>query len=252
MLPVQAEQQDFSSDLCDGFSQACYEVKPKFALVVYSNGNGERTTVTRHQISNNQLKSGVPISPESIIDTLSSACTSNSQIEEKSMIEVCVLAQNYKSITWHRPRQKRSFFVYDNLLTVDIPPLIFKFSTDGSLKVAALRFNKRPTSTDPLYHAPFGNVYDSTSVCLGSMKLPKSINSDTIELVEKEFFSTKFTHTNHDGILRKKKANRNNGLESFLKKKSNNGEPVKISELNRIVRPQSAGVSSLISVNYLL
>jgi len=58
------------------------------------------------------------------------------------------------------------------------------------------------------------------------MTLPKIINQDTIELVEKEFFNSRFTHPNHKALTRKPV-----DIEAFYKIKEKNGKRIMTSEL---------------------
>lgn len=231
-----SNQEEIQAQLCDGLTVDSFVVKPKFALIVYANDQGTRTTMTRHGIANNQLKEGSLINPQSVMKLINTTCSNQPPAPHNAILDSCILAQDHLSVTWHRSRQKKSFYLYEELITVELPPLLFQFTLGGGLKVAALRYNRRPTSTDTLYHAPFGNIYGDGRVCLGSMMTPRVINNETIKAIETEFFSTKFTHTNHDKILRTKTANTDSGFRNFSIKKSTLGEPIRISELNPMLK----------------
>ncbi len=231
MIAQAVSSEEIASQLKDGFNTESYNVKAKFALVVYTNDAKSRLTMTRHSIKNDRLGLGEVINTDEVLELINSEAINIDEANGRNsinegIIDPCILVRNYNSIIWHRPRQKQSFYLYKNKVTLDLPPLVFKYTLNVGLSVFAIRHNKRPTANETLYHAPFMNVYADGKLCLGSMTLPKSIDSDTITEIEKEFYNTTFTHTNHEGILRSKK-----NFTKFTNKKASSGDKILISEL---------------------
>ncbi|MGI2115573.1 hypothetical protein ACRWQL_00835 (plasmid) [Shewanella sp. HL-SH4] len=238
MIPQSIEQEEVQTQLQDGVKQVDYNITPSFAIVVYTNTIKSRMAMTRHAIHNNQLAIGEVINSAEVIEMINSEATAinhsslkrgNEVTLSNDIIDPCVLCKNFNSIIWHRPRQRKSFYLYKEQITLNLPPLLFKYSINDGLEVYAIRHNKRPTASEPLYHAPFMNLYASGKLCTGTMKLPKNIGFDTIADVENEFFNTVFTHPNNSGILRKQ--NDLNDFTAYTKKKSKSGDKILISEL---------------------
>lgn len=117
-----------------------------------------------------------------------------------------VLTRNELVTAWWTPAQRRTmFFAADTTLAeVDgkkfpIPPLVFRV-TAGILSVRALAEDIRPKAATPLFMAPFWNVFDDGRVCHGSMRAPDDASLKALELWEKAFFGSNFTHTIRDSI----------------------------------------------------
>jgi PRTRC genetic system protein B len=83
------------------------------------------------------------------------------------------------------------------------PALVFVVN-DGRLFVRALKTNKRPTPDTDLFIAPYWNVYDTGSVCLGSMKHPRTYGISAIAGWENGFFDSYFAHPNTPLLTRHK------------------------------------------------
>ena len=81
------------------------------------------------------------------------------------------------------------------------PPLVWKV-IHGSLSIRALAENKRPNAETKLAVAPFWNLSDDGSVCLGSMRCPESTSVASIEGWEKGFYESAFTHANVGRLTR--------------------------------------------------
>ncbi|MFA0698170.1 hypothetical protein, partial [Vibrio sp. 10N.222.49.C9] len=68
-----------------------------------------------------------------------------------------------------------------------------------SLCVAVTQHAKRCTATTRLYFAPLPNVWQNTSICLGSVNLPKT---EDIDEIAKAYINSTKTHLNHTGMFR--------------------------------------------------
>lgn len=101
---------------------------------------------------------------------------------------------------WYTKPQKRQLFFVKSLGipngTAHIPTLLWK-ATKNSLSVFALRGTRRPTEHTPLYYAPFFNIYQSGSICMGTVTTKahqaQSLE-DFIHTWETHFFNSYFSH----------------------------------------------------------
>jgi PRTRC genetic system protein B len=80
------------------------------------------------------------------------------------------------------------------------PHLLF-YVNRGSLYIAALLDDQRPTLQTKLFRAPYFNVSPEGKVCQGSMKGPRESRPETLAQWERAFFRSAFTHP-HGGAFR--------------------------------------------------
>jgi PRTRC genetic system protein B len=79
-----------------------------------------------------------------------------------------------------------------------LPTLVFKIE-DEKLHVYAAKTDN-VTATTKLYKAPFHNVYDNGSICMGNAKIKKSFEiNEMMKAHEDAFFLSKFTHLQSQG-----------------------------------------------------
>ncbi|WP_282109251.1 hypothetical protein [Shewanella algicola] len=227
-----------TSSLMESFMQSTIEdeknITSRLALVVHSNHSGSTSCITRHPIENWRLGLGEVISVSDVVNELSkiddlSEANDNDWLE--SYTDENILVKNNKTLVWHTPRQSRKLYLSIDSVTVTVPPLLYIYKTPNrsgapSLQVFALAANKRPKLTAKLYHAPLMNIYSDGRLCLGNIKLPTKVTSQTIEQVEKEFFYSRFTHPNHSHLTRKQV-----NIEAFYKMKEKTGKKILTSEL---------------------
>jgi len=110
-------------------------------------------------------------------------------------------------VVWFTGAQKKSLQFTKSIGLNDgeanVPAMIWKASK-GKLSVWALstRRNKRPNVKDQLYKAPFFNIYDNGSVCMGSVgTFPVKSNRGLeyfMEYWEAAFWNSSFSHLNVD------------------------------------------------------
>ncbi len=112
-------------------------------------------------------------------------------------------------IAWWTPRRRRQMF-YEisegkmrmlNGMLFPQPALVWKV-IHGTLNIRALAENKRPDAGTRLAVAPFWNLSDDGSVCVGSMRCPESTSVASIEQWEKGFYESAFTHANVGRLTR--------------------------------------------------
>ena len=123
---------------------------------------------------------------------------------EVTFLSPVLLRQTAGSMTWCRPAASAS--MYWRTATVEkihavLPGLIFHVR-DRSLYVAAYEGAGAPTIHTKLYHAPLGNVFKETGVCVGSATLPVSMQARDIPDWERVLLGTNFTHVNHPQTLK--------------------------------------------------
>jgi PRTRC genetic system protein B len=120
-----------------------------------------------------------------------------------------VLARTERLIAWWTPPQKRPMFFGTtqgdmagmNGAIFPQPALVW-LAMDHSLSIRALKENRRPTADTRLCVAPYWNVYDIGSVCLGSMRAPDASTVASIPQWEQSFYESEFTHGNVGRLTR--------------------------------------------------
>ncbi|MEH6454733.1 MAG: hypothetical protein V7749_00295 [Cocleimonas sp.] len=227
-----------ANELTEAFIQSTVadekDIESKLALVVHSNLSGSISCITRHSIKNRKLGVGEIISVDDVAATFKDIQINNLKAQSNwfnAFTDEHIIVKSSELLVWHTPRQSRVLYLSKGNVKVTLPPLLYVFRapnghSTASLSVFALAANKRPNLHSKLYHAPLMNIYQSGKLCLGTMKLPKAINSDTIALVEKEFFGSRFTHPNHEELTRKPV-----NMEAFYRMKEQSGKRIMTSEL---------------------
>jgi PRTRC genetic system protein B len=78
-------------------------------------------------------------------------------------------------------------------------PALLVLAELGSLHIYALAENQRPTASTEVFRAPYYNLYDGGSMCIGNVALPNSLDpsDDYLKRWEDAFFLTNFTHSNY-------------------------------------------------------
>ena len=97
-----------------------------------------------------------------------------------------------------------------------MPYLVWKLKEN---KLSVFSSKEIPDKNTPLFHAPFLNIDDIGSVCMGKSDFISNNNNYEIiiEKVEKAFFTSIFTHTNHNNII----ANNNNIVQVYQEQINN-------------------------------
>lgn len=117
----------------------------------------------------------------------------------------CLLYIDADTLVWHvHPRHRTVFFtsgagVGVKSLNATHPALVFAVNRHGwhVAAIANARDLTPPAPSEPLYHAPYPNVYESGGICTGNVTLPERIAPDTLAGFEAAFFDSKFTHSNN-------------------------------------------------------
>lgn len=111
-----------------------------------------------------------------------------------------LLYHDARTLVWHAPSRvaPMQLATEDGVAVIQTrwPSMVF-MARDRELAVVALPDAARPTLDTPVFHCPLPNIYSSTSVCMGSAKLPVGNGDESIPLWEAAFFGSAFTHENH-------------------------------------------------------
>jgi PRTRC genetic system protein B len=85
-----------------------------------------------------------------------------------------------------------------------VPPLLWMWK-GNELRIYALNTD-HPTLESELFRAPFHNIYETNSVCMGAgMKAVKAQTTDLktlMESVQRGFFKSEFTHLHNPDVLK--------------------------------------------------
>jgi PRTRC genetic system protein B len=113
-----------------------------------------------------------------------------------------VLVRTAEVLVWWSPARHRTMFFAQHDQELERlngkrfphPPLVWKVR-GRDLWVRALTENKRPNATTKLMTAPYWNVDGETGwTCQGSMRSPEDNGVGSIDLWERAFFQSEFTH----------------------------------------------------------
>lgn len=179
-----------------------------------------------------------PLSPKESIE-LADALGNSRELKRSYLDGASLLPKNILyldndgCVVWYTNAKKVNFFFHADLKISDgmayVPPMLWKADKDV-LHVWAIKENKRPSEETQLFHAPFFNVYDKGSVCMGTVR--KQIPNDCsleqfLNLWETYFFNSTFTHTLRNGAVSGEE------LVSFWRKQMQTEEKFPIARLKK-------------------
>lgn len=122
---------------------------------------------------------------------------SNAHASKVEFLPSNVLVQSINLIIWWKPAHVNDIVIRSGdgfiRLKVHYPPLVFIAKGHG-LRVAAMKINKRPTTTTSLYFAPVMCQGRDLSICTGNMKLPARPTISNTDAYEEFFFEGANTH----------------------------------------------------------
>lgn len=197
-------------DITDHFRTLYHPVS---ALVIYQTKDDDKDTYVEHF---DMDKDGNPINahPLSEREAKIFAKSLNTEKEKskaflkpESILPPHVLYINPTekgSVIWYTKAQKVKLFFTESLEIPNgiahTPPMLWMASKQH-LTVFALTSDKRPTEKTVLYHAPFFNVYENGSVCMGTVGVDIKNSASVEEFIrawESYFFNSRFSHLNHN------------------------------------------------------
>lgn len=145
-----------------------------------------------------KIAAGAPVTREAIqamFERLAKQLTLNVDFLPEGVLSISA----DHMIWWTAACERNVFFRNHELGTraakVPHPALVFAV-VKGVWYVFALAKNERPKLDTELCHAPYFNVYDAGSICVGSAATPKGIAASAIPQWEAAFFDSEFTHVN--------------------------------------------------------
>ncbi len=113
----------------------------------------------------------------------------------------CVLMRTSDVTAWWVPTAVRPMFFSQtsdgktlNGRTYPHPPLNFVIDGEHGLSVRALLEDRRPGPRTAIAIAPYWNVNERGSICLGSMATPRSSGLASLNEWVESFFQSEFTH----------------------------------------------------------
>lgn len=224
----------------DALKDESTPVMPLAAIVFHGRGAQSSDIMTLHGIQKGKIQVGNYVDPQAVRAMLDD-CMTDRASEGLQLIPDYILADTHKYLVWYRKAERRPFHYRHSAndhakswhSKVMYPALLFIANKQSrSLRILALKNNKRPSPDTQLYHAPLFNLNGSGGLCLGNAALPTRIEIDTIEQIESAFFDANGTHTNHGETLSNKALHTHKTLIQYWKHKAKHNEAVKISDLN--------------------
>ncbi len=184
---------------------------------------GTQSYLSVFDVNGKQVSNERTINPEELIAKLQ--CT-----DSDAWIDSRILISTPRKLVWHYTPEPDQNFYYNHGSNRIISPIkwcSFVFKRVGkNLSVVALQHKTRPKPTTRVYHAPLGNVYASSAICLGTVQLP---NTNDIDEISKAYFESVKTHINNTAFLRGIENLTNLDYFNWINEKRT--RPIRVSEL---------------------
>lgn len=187
--------------------------KPELSITVYKN---ERDYyLESHTINDKgQVMEGKPLLQETLqgivdvfFDERKNTARITGMIPENLLSFTYMPGGNYQMV-WYRPAEIRVLHFSSGLrIGTDkawVPAMVY-VAQARTLSVYALKANTRPKETTKLCYAPFFNVGDGGSVCLGNANIKKPKDKTYQNLMqywEDLFWLSEFTHVNGEDAVK--------------------------------------------------
>lgn len=183
--------------------------KPQLTIVVYKSSTGDEFYLESHSVDEyGRLMEGKPLMQETIqgmVDLFFDENQNKAKVTgmlPEGLLSFKALPGGFYDMVWYRPAETR-FMHFSPLLKIKsgktwVPPMVYVVLRK-QLYVFALKTSARPREGSPLLRAPFHNVSDQGSVCLGSANVPKPKEKTYESLMkywEDLFWLSEFTHLN--------------------------------------------------------
>lgn len=194
-------------DITNDFGTLYY---PKSALLFYETKGNHTDIYVEHfdMDSNGNPVNAHPLSVREA-NRLSKALHTqtekdNAFLKPKGILPINILyidpSADKASVVWYTKAQQKQLFFVESLGipngTANVPPMLWK-ADKHSLRVFALKSERRPNDTTRLYHAPFFNIYEDGKVCMGTVNIDIQKSASVEEFVqawESYFFHSYFSH----------------------------------------------------------
>jgi len=197
-------------DITDHFGTLYHPVS---ALVIYQTKDDDKDTYVEHfdMDKDGNLINAHPLSEREAKILAKSLNTekekSKAFLKPESILPTHVLYINPTekgSVIWYTKAKKVKLFFTESLEipngVAHTPPMLWMASKQY-LTVFALTSDKRPTEKTVLFHAPFFNVYENGSVCMGTVNVDIKNSASVEEFIrawENYFFNSRFSYLIHN------------------------------------------------------
>lgn len=211
------------------------KTEPSVALILFENNKTKTLEyVTQHEIKNGLIQAGRFVPPKAVAELLLEDKVGHTLTYRPNHI----VAEDTLFLVWYRPSEYRPmwfrFGTRSHSLMVRWPTLLFVANKhEMSLKVFALGSSQYPQHDATVYKAPLMNIDSNGAVCQGTAKLPKTIDSRSIDDIEATIYDSNFTHINHANTLSRRIGNNisTNGNFQFWKARHKINRPIHRSNL---------------------
>lgn len=185
-------------------------LQPELALVVYGDDNRREHLLSLHRIQADAqgaptLGAGRLLGPADARALASLLCGKHESRPRTEFLPERLLCADDDGVTWYRPAAVSTQYwrTQDGRVTLHavLPGLMFH-ARARALYVAAYAQDGRPSPSTPMFHAPLGNIYDHTGVCLGNVSLPPAATAAYLEAWERVLLGSNYAHVNHHATLR--------------------------------------------------
>ena len=174
------------------------------AILLYSERGGQTVFASVHDIQTSKegvatIAAGTPVSKTALVKMMQTLVPEDYVSAE--LLGNHILAKGSDYLVWYcKPQQRQMWFKCKEFggevsAKANHPGLVFIIG-NGSWYVFAVKGNKRPTSSTPLYVAPYLNVWKGGRICTGNIETPKGELKFSTEAWEEAFFRSYFTHPN--------------------------------------------------------
>jgi PRTRC genetic system protein B len=162
----------------------------------YEKASSPKFYVSLHNIRDGVVCGGHPVSKKDVYELCKLAMPGIDTVVRYIPENVISYApfSKYSAMVWWIPAGRKSMFFKINGLKsgiASIPATLFTVIR-GRLHVWALKTDKRPTLTTPVYFPPYFNVFKD-GTCMGNMEVPKKTEPLETSLWEDTFFGSAFT-----------------------------------------------------------
>ncbi|MDP2759816.1 MAG: PRTRC system protein B [Sideroxyarcus sp.] len=174
------------------------------AILLYSERGGQTVFASVHDIQTSKegvatIEAGTAVSKTGLVKMMQTLVPEDYAPAE--LLGNHILAKGSDYLVWYCKPQKRQVWFKNKEIGHDVsaathqPGLVFIIGK-GHWYVFAVKGNKRPTSSTPLYVAPYLNVWAGGGICTGNIETPKGRMKFSTEAWAEAFFRSYFTHPN--------------------------------------------------------
>lgn len=151
------------------------------AILLYGERGGQTVFASVHDIQTSKegvatIAAGTPVSKTGLVKMMQTLVPEDYAPAE--LLGNHILAKGSDYLVWYCKPQKRQVWFKNDEIGQDVsanthqPGLVFIIGK-GHWYVFAVKGNKRPTSSTPLYVAPYLNVWAGGHICTGNIETPK-------------------------------------------------------------------------------